>query len=95
MQETLFAALPLPDGWSPIQHPPSLFRRCHFASYSDTRAFLGRLAALSWETGVYPNLAFGKTHVNVTLYAADGGMPGAGEVDFASRASGLIDAAAA
>jgi pterin-4a-carbinolamine dehydratase len=93
MQENLYATLPLPEGWTTVLHPPSLFRRYQFSSYSDTRAFLDSLAAVSWETGLYPDLGFGRTHVNVTLYGADGGMPGASEVDFASRASALVDAA--
>ncbi len=62
----MFATLPLPEGWKSVQHPPSLFRRFQFASYRDTRAFLDRLAALSEETGLYPDLGFGPTHVNVT-----------------------------
>lgn len=85
----MFAALPLPEGWKSVQHPPSLFRRFQFASYRDTRAFLDRLAALSEETGLYPDLGFGPTHVNVTVYGADGRAPGKAETDFAGRAGGL------
>ncbi len=69
--------------------PPSLFRRFQFDCYRDTRAFLERLSVLSKETGLYPDLGFGTTHVNVTLYGANGGVPGASEVDFASRAAAL------
>ncbi len=83
------ATLPLPEGWKSVQHPPSLFRRFQFASYRDTRAFLDRLAALSEETGLYPDLGFGTTHVNVTVYGADGGAPGDREIGFAVRAGGL------
>ena len=85
----MFASLPLPEGWKSVQQPPSLFRRFQFASYRDTRAFLDRLAALSEETGLYPDLGFGPTHVNVTVYGADGKAPGNPEIDFASRAAGL------
>jgi pterin-4a-carbinolamine dehydratase len=85
----MFATLPLPEGWKSVQHPPSLFRRFQFASYRDTRAFLDRLAALSEETGLYPDLGFGPTHVNVTVYGADGKEPGETEIQFASRAAGL------
>ena len=85
----LCATLPLPEGWKAVQHPPSLFRRFQFASYRDTRAFLDRLAALSEETGLYPDLGFGPTHVNVTVYGADGSAPGLRETEFASRAAGL------
>ena len=85
----MFASLSLPEGWRAVQTPPSLFRRFQFDSYRDTRAFLERLAALSEETALYPDLGFGTTHVNVTLYGANGRAPGAPEVDFASRAAAL------
>ncbi len=78
-----------PEGWNSVQQPPSLFRRFEFGSYRDTRAFLDRLAALSEETGLYPDLGFGPKHVNVTVYGADGKAPGDREIEFASRAAGL------
>lgn len=83
------AALSLPEGWKAVQTPPSLFRRFEFGSYRDTRVFLERLSALSQETGLYPDLGFGTTYVNVTVYGSDGGMPGSGETEFASRAAAL------
>jgi len=83
------STLPLPEGWKSVEHPPSLFRRFQFASYRDTRAFLERLAGLSKETGLYPDLGFGTTHVNVTVYGPNGGAPGTHEVDFAVRAGAL------
>ena len=79
----------LPEGWRAVSTPPSLFRRFQFDAYRDTRAFLERLATLSQETGLYPDLGFGTTHVNVTLYAADGRAPEATEIDFAIRAEAL------
>jgi pterin-4a-carbinolamine dehydratase len=83
------ASLPLPEGWRSVEKPPSLFRRFEFASYRDTRAFLDRLAALSQETGLYPDLGFGPTHVNVTVYGPNGAPPGASELGFATRAAAL------
>jgi pterin-4a-carbinolamine dehydratase len=83
------SSVSLPEGWRAVPTPPSLFRRFEFGSYRDTRAFLERLAALSKETGLYPDLGFGTTHVNVTLYGENGQSPGAQEVDFASRATAL------
>jgi pterin-4a-carbinolamine dehydratase len=83
------SAVTIPEGWREVPTPPSLFRRFQFDSYRDTRAFLERLAGLSKETGLYPDLGFGTTHVNVTVYGADGRAPGATEVDFASRATAL------
>jgi pterin-4a-carbinolamine dehydratase len=81
--------LPAPEGWESVQQPPSLFRRFQFAAYRDTRAFLDRLAALSKETRLYPDLGFGPTHVNVTLYGPDGAAPGEQEINFANRVTGL------
>ena len=85
MSETL----PLPTGWKPVAHPPSLFCRYEFESYAGTREFLDALMLLSEETQLFPDLGFGKTHVNVTIHARDGKMPGAEEVAFAERAARL------
>jgi 4a-hydroxytetrahydrobiopterin dehydratase len=86
----LFVGLPLPEGWRLVERPPSLFRRFEFASYRDTRAFLDRLAGLSEQVGLYPDLGFGNTHVNVTVHAKDGHLPGADEVDFATSTTALF-----
>jgi pterin-4a-carbinolamine dehydratase len=86
------ASPPLPDGWKQVAHPPSLFRRFEFESYAQTRAFLDKLAALSEETGLYPDLGFGPKHVNVTVYGSEGGSPAATEADFARRAGELAGA---
>jgi pterin-4a-carbinolamine dehydratase len=85
-------AADLPEGWETVEHPPSLFRRYQFAAYKETRTFLDRLAALSKETGLYPDLGFGSTHVNVTLHGPDGAAPGDAEYDFAARAARLFNA---
>ncbi len=82
----------LAPGWERVARPPSLFRRYVFASYGETRAFLDGLAALSEETGLFPDLGFGRTHVNVTLYGAGGGPPGDPEVAFANRTAALAAA---
>jgi len=79
------------EGWSRVERPPSLFRRFQFASYSETRAFLDRLAALSEETDLYPDLGFATKHVNVTIRATGGGPLGAREAEFASRAAELAE----
>jgi pterin-4a-carbinolamine dehydratase len=86
------ATLPLPEGWKSVEHPPSLFRRFQFASYKETRAFLDRLAALSEEMSLYPDLGFGPTHANVTVYGTDGKAPGDHEIDFATKAATLASA---
>ncbi|MBK1644622.1 pterin-4-alpha-carbinolamine dehydratase [Thiocapsa imhoffii] len=58
--------------WSERQRPPRLERRLEFPDYEATRAFLERAAELSEQSGVYPDLSFGRTYVNVTLHAPDG-----------------------
>lgn len=82
----------LPEGWTSVARPPSLFRRFQFESYAHTRAFLDGLATLSEQTGCFPDLSFGTTYVNVTLHAADGAAPGAELLDYAARASALASA---
>ena len=75
-----------PQGWTEVERPPMLHRRFEFAAYSEIRAFLDRLAALSKETGLYPDLSFSRTHVNVTVYSSSGAAVGAQEREFAARA---------
>jgi pterin-4a-carbinolamine dehydratase len=89
------APSPLADGWERVARPPSLFRRYEFASYRATRAFLDGLEALSHETGLFPDLGFGRTHVNVTVYGSGGGAPGEPEIEFANRTAALAVASVA
>lgn len=84
-----------PEGWTEVERPPSLYRRFEFADYSETRAFLDRLAALSKETGLYPDLSFSRTYVNVTVYSSGGAAVGAEERGFAARAEAIAPVEAA
>lgn len=59
--------------WKEKASPARLERRFEFAGYEDTRAFLDRAAALSESTEVYPDLSFGRTYCNMTLYLDGGG----------------------
>jgi len=77
-----------PEGWTEVERPPSLYRRFEFAAYSETRAFLDRLAGLSKETGLYPDLSFSRTHVNVKVYGSDAAV-GAEARSFAARAEAI------
>lgn len=88
MSETLM----LPDGWTLVKRPPALVRRFQFGAYAQTRHFLDRLAALSEQSGLYPDLGFGTTHVNVTVHGGDGASPGAAEIAFALAAAELAQA---
>ena len=84
-----------PEGWTEVEQPPSLYRRFEFAAYPEVRAFLDRLAVLSKETGLYPDLSFSRTYVNVTVYGSDGAAIGAEAREFAARAEVLATVEAA
>ncbi len=73
------------EGWTEVERPPSLYRRFEFADYSETRAFLDRLAGLSKETGLYPDLSFSRTYVNVTVHGSGGAAVDAEAREFAAR----------
>lgn len=78
-----------PEGWTAVERPPSLYRRFEFPAYAETRAFLDRLAALSNDTGLYPDLSFSRTYVNVTVHGPDAGV-GAEERTFAARVETIV-----
>jgi 4a-hydroxytetrahydrobiopterin dehydratase len=84
-----------PEGWTEVERPPSLYRRFEFAAYAETRAFLDRLASLSKETGLYPDLSFARTYVNVTVHGSGGVAVGAEEREFAVRAEAIAPVEAA
>jgi 4a-hydroxytetrahydrobiopterin dehydratase len=83
------------EGWTETERPSSLHRRFEFAAYPETRAFLDRLAALSKETGLYPDLSFSRTYVNVTVYGPEEASLDAEAREFAARAEALVTVAAA
>jgi len=83
-----------PESWTEVEQPPSLYRRFEFAAYPEARAFLDRLAGLSKETGLYPDLSFSRTYVKVTVYG-DGAELDAGAREFAARAEALATVEAA
>jgi pterin-4a-carbinolamine dehydratase len=57
----------LNTNWQIQQRPAIMTRRYNFASYAETRKFLDDLSSLSERVGYYPDLNFGKTHVNVSV----------------------------
>ena len=81
-----------PQGWTEGERPALLFRRFEFTAYPEARAFLDRLAGLSKETGLYPDLSFSRTYVNVTVYGASGETIDEAARDFAVRADALATA---
>ncbi len=84
-----------PEGWTEVEQPPSLYRRFEFTAYPEARSFLDRLAGLSKETGLYPDLSFSRTYVNVTVYASGGAAIDAEAREFAARAETLVTVDAA
>jgi len=77
--------------WRERARPLRLERRVEFDDYEVLRDFLDQVAALSEETGLYPNLSFGRAYVNFTLFAADDAKQIGDEItDFARRVDGLL-----
>jgi pterin-4a-carbinolamine dehydratase len=54
--------------WREKASPARLERRFEFDDYQGTREFLERAAELSEHTRVYPDVSFGRTYVNMTVY---------------------------
>ncbi|ALP54720.1 pterin-4-alpha-carbinolamine dehydratase [Candidatus Tenderia electrophaga] len=55
------------NDWKLRKRPARLERRIEFDDYEQTREFLERAAELAEREGYYPDLSFGRTHVNLTL----------------------------
>lgn len=78
--------------WRERKRPLRLERRIEFGDYEPLRDFLDRVAELSEATEVYPNLSFGRTYVNLTLFAEDGAEKvEEGLHEFARRVDVLLD----
>lgn len=60
------------DQWQERSRPPRLERRYLFDSYEKLREFLDRAAELSEQTGLYPDMGFGKDYLNITIHAEEG-----------------------
>lgn len=54
--------------WHEKASPSRLERRFEFDGYPSTREFLDKTAELSKRTQLYPDVSFGRTYVNMTLY---------------------------
>ncbi|MDZ7750494.1 MAG: 4a-hydroxytetrahydrobiopterin dehydratase [Gammaproteobacteria bacterium] len=57
--------------WKQRKRPARLERRLEFEDYETTREFLDQAAELSEQRGIYPDLSFGRTYVNITLHPED------------------------
>jgi 4a-hydroxytetrahydrobiopterin dehydratase len=58
--------------WQERARPVRLERRYEFPDYANLRDFLDRAAELSEREGLYPDMGFGRTYVNVTIHLAEG-----------------------
>jgi 4a-hydroxytetrahydrobiopterin dehydratase len=77
--------------WTLRHRPDRLERRIEFDDYEHTRAFLERLRRLSEREGLYPDISFGRTYVNLTLRPDGEDAPmGATEEAFAATIDGLL-----
>jgi pterin-4a-carbinolamine dehydratase len=59
------------ENWTVRERPARLEGRFEFGDYAGTRDFLERAAALSEKAGLYPDVSFGRTYVNLTLRPED------------------------
>ncbi|MCY3654566.1 MAG: 4a-hydroxytetrahydrobiopterin dehydratase [Cyanobacteria bacterium MAG IRC1_bin_28] len=81
----------LDPAWSQRQRPPRLERRLGFPEYTQVRDFLERLERLCEQRQRYPDLSFGRTYVNLTIYPEqDAANVGSAEEDFARAIDGLL-----
>ena len=76
------------EHWLIRKRPGIMTRRFDFAGYRETRQFLDDLSDLSQRVGYYPDLNFGKTHVNVSV-AAQGEDLGDSEYAFSAEVDTL------
>lgn len=77
--------------WRRRERPLRLERRLEFGDYEALRDFLDRAAECSEQTGVYPNLSFGRTYVNMTLFAEeDSGTLSVEAERFAERVDSFV-----
>lgn len=55
--------------WTERARPVRLERRVEFPDYEATRRFLEGAEASCKAAGIYPDISFGRTYVNLTLHA--------------------------
>lgn len=58
--------------WQERTRPVRLERRYEFQDYNTLRDFLDRAAEISEKEGLYPDMGFGKTYVNITIHVEEG-----------------------
>ena len=79
--------------WTERTRPPSLSKRYVFSTYAENRDFLDRVADLSEETGIYPDISFGRDYANLSINPSEGEGLTDAEHAFAQRVDAcLVDA---
>lgn len=58
--------------WKERPRPARLENRYEFDDYESLRDFLDKAADLSEKKGLYPDMGFAKTYVNVTIHMDEG-----------------------
>jgi len=77
--------------WTERDRPATLSKRFFFAAYAENRDFLDRVADLSEETGIHPDISFGRDYANLSIHPMDGDVLTEAEREFARRVDALID----
>ena len=58
--------------WKERETPPRLEKRYAFVNYEALRSFLDRAAVISEAVGYYPDMAFGRDYLNITIAPYEG-----------------------
>ncbi|AHE98914.1 4a-hydroxytetrahydrobiopterin dehydratase [Thioalkalivibrio paradoxus] len=83
------------SAWKERSRPARLERRYEFPDYETLREFLDRVAELSEQEGLHPDMGFGRTYLNVTIHADDGATElGDRQRRFAEQMDALLPASA-
>ena len=59
-------------GWKECKCPPRMERRYQFEDYDALRDFLDAAAEASEKCDFFPDMAFGRSHLNVTIHPDEG-----------------------
>jgi len=76
--------------WAERERPATLTKRFTFTSYAENRDFLDRVAALSEQTGIHPDLSFGRDYANLSVHPAEGDILRDAERDFVRRVDAIV-----
>ena len=75
--------------WVERERPATLSKRFFFEGYSATSSFLDKLANLSEETGIFPDISFGRDYANVSIHPGEGETLSETERGFSLRIDAL------